>query len=260
MSSLKRENSDHIVVLEKAFRLLQMFSHDVPTMSISEAARRADVTRPSARRILLTCVNQGLMETDGKDFWLTPKIMRLGYGYLSTLPYWESAQRHMRHLADAVGESCSLATLDGNEIVYLTRISERRGTIPLGVGSRLPVHATSLGKALISFAEPDVLASFVETAPFEKLTPDTITTAADFQKEVDKIRTAGYAMADGEREIGIRSIAVPVRTRSGRVVAALNISANSLRVSKETMLAEYLPQLSITAKEISTDLGYTTLH
>lgn len=258
---MPRANPDFIESISKAFRVLQTFSHSEPRLTVSRAAELADLTRPTARRILLTCMSEGFVDTDGKEYWLTPRVMRLGFGYLSTLPYWETAQPHMRELAETVNESCSMATLDGNEIVYLTRIPGRRAmTTTLNVGSRLPAYATSLGKVLLAFSSSSEVGRYLTEVPLEHLTINTITEAEDLKRELSRIRSQGYATADGEREIGIRSASAPIETPSGRVVAALNISANSLRVSHEELVNNYVPKLIETARTISNELRYSGLY
>lgn len=252
-----RENPDEIGSLVKAFALLQIFSPDVPRVTITQAAELAHLTRPTARRILLTCVGQEFMQTDGREFWLTPKVMRLGFGYLSTLPYWDIAQPHLRELADAVNDSCSMATLDGHEVVYILRVPVRRAMITLNVGSRLPAHATSLGKALVAFSDDETISQFLAAAPFEALTPHTITEADSLREELERVRQRGYATSDGERELGVCSAAAPVFSRPGRALAAINVSANSVRVSHTTLVKDYVPHLLHAANKISTELGFT---
>lgn len=240
----------------KAFNVLQVFSETLPKATITQVAEKTGYTRPTARRILLTCVSQQFMATDGKYFWLTPKVMRLGFGYLSALPFWEMAQPHMRVLAEELDESCSLATLDGAEIVYLARVPVRRGMIPLQVGSRLPAHATALGKALLAFADPATVEDFLAGAPYEELTPNTITRSAALAKEFEQTRSRGFAVNEGEREIGVRSIAAPVLDRSGVAVAALNISVNAVRVSETALTQVYAPKLLETARTISSEIAF----
>ncbi|OAB88823.1 IclR family transcriptional regulator [Janibacter melonis] len=250
------EDRDEIGSLVKAFALLQVFSAENPRVTITSAAELAGLTRPTARRILITCANHGFVESDGREFWLTPKIMRLGFGYLSALPFWEPAMPKLRALAEEANESTSMAALDGHEIVYLLRQPVRPGLIPLNVGSRLPAHATSLGKALLAFAPAHDVEHFLARAPFEALTPSTITTAEAMRAELERVRSAGYAISDGERELGVRSAAAPVLGRGGVAVAAINISANAVRISHEEMEERLVPLLVRTASLVSEDVRF----
>lgn len=253
---MSRENPDVIDSLEKAFRLLQVFSHEHPSLTISEAAELSDLTRPTARRILLTMVSLGFAEAQGKRFSLTPKVMRLGFAYLSALPYWETAQPHMRRLASELNESCSMATLDGNEIVYLTRVPGNRSMVTtLNTGSRLPAYATSMGKILLAHLKPAALDRYLSEVQLTALTPSTITDPEELRGVLAEARARGYATADGEREEGIRSAAAPVFARGGSVVAAVNVSANAARVSHEKLVSEYVPALLETARAISEEIG-----
>lgn len=247
---------EEIGAVVKAFDVLQVFSEKLPRATISQVAEATGYTKPTARRILHTCVSQGFMATDGKYFWLTPKVMRLGFGYLATLPVSDIAQPHMRRLAEDLEESCSLAALDGTDIVYLARVPVRRSVIRLNVGSRLPAHATSLGKVLVAFSSAPVQESFLARAPFEALTPQTVTDAESLRGQFAKIRERGFAANEGEREIGVRSIAAPVVDRSGTPVAAVNISVNAMRVSSAVLLDEYAPRLVSTAKAISEEIAF----
>ena len=247
---------DSVTSVANALALLQVFSPEAPRLTISDAARLTGVTRPSARRLLLTFAAEGFVESDGKYFWLTPKVMRLGFSFLSTLPFWEIAQPHMRLLADSLQESTSMATLDDLEIVYVLRIPVRSGLIPLNVGSRLPAHATSLGKALLAFANQQTQDELLARAPFERLTEHTIVEADDLRREFERVRDRGYATADSERDIGVRSAAVPILDRSGSAFAAINVSANSMRISREELESRFVIELHRTADAISAEIAY----
>ncbi|OMH36669.1 IclR family transcriptional regulator C-terminal domain-containing protein [Tersicoccus sp. Bi-70] len=257
---MSRENPDVIDSVEKAFRLLQVFSHEHPSLTISEAAELSALTRPTARRILLTMVDLGFADADGNRFTLTPKVMRLGFAYLSALPYWETAQPHMRKLASELNESCSMATLDGNEIVYLTRVPGNRSMVTtLNTGSRLPAYATSLGKVLLAHLAPAELDRYLSEVELVPLTPSTVTDPDTLRRVLAEVREQGYATADGEREEGIRSASAPVLARGGHVVAAINVSANAARVSHEKLVSAYVPALVETARTISEEIGAVTV-
>lgn len=254
---MSRENPDVIDSVEKAFRLLQVFSSETPQLTVSEAARRADLTRATARRLLLTFEQLGFAKAGRHGFELTPRVLRLGHGYLSSLPLWESALPHMRELADTVVEACSLAALDGTDIVYLARVpSVRSMSVSLNVGSRLPAHATSMGRVLLAGLDEEGLDGYLAKATLEPLTEHTIVDARALRDEVDVTRARGWAIVDGEREIGVRSAAAPVRDLHGGVIAAINVSANAARVTLETMREKFVPALVDTAAEISRDLGF----
>lgn len=257
---MSREQPEVIDSVAKALGVLQVFSQSHPSLTISKAAELAHLTRPTARRILLTLTHLGFAENDGRNFRLTPKVLRLGFGYLAALPYWETAQPHLRQLAKEFEESCSMATLEEEEIVYLARIPANRSmAISLSTGSRLPAYATSLGKVMLAGLSDDALDDYLDRVDLVPLTPNTITDPARLREELGRIRQAGFAVVDGEREIGVRSAAAPIRNRNGAVVAAINVSANGLRVSHDELIASYVPKLLLTAEAISAELGFAAV-
>jgi IclR family pca regulon transcriptional regulator len=253
---VSREDPDVIDSVEKALRLLQSFSGEAPAMSVSEAAAATGLTRATARRLLLTFERLGFAETDGRRFQLTPRVLRLGYGYLAALPFWEHAQSHMRALSDEVRESSSLATLDGGEIVYVARVpASRMMTVTFNVGSRLPAYPTSMGRVLLAALPAAELESYLDTTRLERLTAHTITGRAALEAELARVAGQGYALVDGEREEGVRSAAAPVRNAAGGVIAALNVSANAARVPVERLRDEFVPRLLETAEAITKDIA-----
>lgn len=254
---MSRQDPDVIDSVEKAFRVLQAFSAEHPALSVSEAAELTGLSRATARRILITCARLGFAESDDRRFRLTPRVLRLGYGYLSSLPVWERAQPHMRALADTVRESCSAATLDGDEIVYVARVPAQRSmSITLSVGSRLPAHPTSMGRVLLAALPATELRDYLDTAELRALTSRTIIDPAELERELERVRARGYALVDGEREEGVRSAAAPVRDGSGGVVAAVNVSANAGRVSVADLRDRCVPSLIEVADAISRDIGH----
>lgn len=253
---VSREDPDVIDSVEKAFRLLQAFSAQHPAMTVSEAAAATGLTRATARRILLTFTRLGFAATDGRSFRLTPGVLRLGYGYLAALPFWEYAQPHMRALSDEVRESSSMATLDRDEIVYVARVPAVRSmTITLAVGSRLPAYPTSMGRVLLAALPEPELKSYLDSVELRQLTSHTITDAGKLHDELLRVAERGYAVVDGEREEGVRSAAAPVRNSSGRVIAALNVSANAARVSLGQLRDVFVPKLIETANAITRDIA-----
>ncbi|WP_284746103.1 IclR family transcriptional regulator domain-containing protein [Amycolatopsis sp. RTGN1] len=253
---MSREDPDVIDSVEKALRLLQSFSGEAQAMSVSEAAAATGLTRATARRLLLTFERLGFAETDGRRFQLTARVLRLGYGYLAALPFWEHAQSHMRALSDEVRESSSLATLDGGEIVYVARVpASRMMTITFNVGSRLPAYPTSMGRVLLAALPAAELESYLDRTELKRLTDHTITDRAKLQAELARVAEQGYALVDGEREEGVRSAAAPVRNAAGGVTAALNVSANAARVPVAKLREEFVPRLLETADAITKDIA-----
>jgi len=242
--------------LERGLAVLQVFSRENPAPTLSEVARLAGTTRATARRILLTLERLGHVRSDGRRFSLTPRVLALGWSYLSSLNLWEIAQPLMEDLVERTGESCSAATLDLPDVVYVARVPTRRiMSITLGVGTRLPAHATSMGRVLLAALPPEELDEFLATARLEQLTERTITAPRELRAVVDEVRAQGWALVDQELELGLRSVAAPIQDAERRTVAAMNVSAAVSRVPLEKLRDEILPQLLRTADAVSTALG-----
>ena len=242
--------------LERGLAVLQVFSRENPAPTLSEVARLAGTTRATARRILLTLERLGHVRSDGRRFSLTPRVLALGWSYLSSLNLWEIAQPLMEDLVEQTGESCSAATLDLPDVVYVARVPTRRiMSITLGVGTRLPAHATSMGRVLLAALPPEHLDAFLGARPLEALTENTITDPTELRAVVAQVRVQGWALVDQELELGLRSVAAPIQDAERKTVAALNVSAAVSRVPLETLRDEILPLLLSTADAVSTALG-----
>jgi IclR family transcriptional regulator, pca regulon regulatory protein len=257
LTRVTREDPDIVDSVVRALMLLEAFDAEHPTMTVSEAAELTGLNRATARRIMLTLTRTGFAVQENRGFRLTPRVLRLGFAYLSATPVSDRAQSRMRALADKVNESCSMATLDADEIVYLARVpSGRSMSITLAVGARLPAYPTSMGRVLLAALPPDELESYLARTELKALTPHTLTDRDALRAELERVRQRGFAVVDQEREEGVRSAAAPVRDNSGEVVAALNVSVNAARVSVERLVEHVVPLLRETAAEISADLGY----
>jgi IclR family pca regulon transcriptional regulator len=243
---------DTLQSLERGLTVLQVFSADNPRLTLSEVARLAGLTRATARRILLTLEALGYVRAEGRLFSLTPRVLSLGFGYLSSLNLWEIAQPFMTELVEQTHESCSAATLDLPDIVYVARVPTRRiMTIALGIGSRLPAHVTSMGRVLLADLPDDELDAFLSTTPLTAFTERSTTDPEELRTAVRRVREQGWSMVDQELEMGLRSISAPIRRSDGRAVAALNIAAAAPRVGLEQLRNEFLPLMLTTAEQIS---------
>ncbi|WP_306212555.1 IclR family transcriptional regulator domain-containing protein [Actinoplanes sp. RD1] len=242
--------------LERGLAVIRAFDAGRPELTLSDVARHCDLTRAAARRFLLTLTDLGYVRTDGRLFSLTPRVLELGYSFLSSLSLPEVAQPHLETLAARVHESSSLSVLDGDDIVYVARVPTRRiMTVAINVGTRFPAYATSMGRVLLA-AQPDD--SFLTRTTLTPLTTRTVTRAADLKAELQRVRGQGWALVDQELEEGLRSLAAPVRNRTGQVVAAVNVSVHASRTSVAEMRETLLPALLETAAAIEADLRVTT--
>lgn len=235
----------------RGLQVIRSFDAAHPTQTLSEVAGRTGLTRAGARRILLTLEGLGYVHADGRQFRLTPRILDLGLAYLSSQPLWHLAEPVMQRLAQTVHESCSMAVLDGQEIVYLLRVPARRlMSINLGVGSRLPAWCTSMGRVLLGGLSLQERQEIVGTEPLPARTPQTLTRPADVLQAIELAREQGWCLVADELELGLTSLAAPVLDRHGRVAAALNISAASA-TPRRTLIEQSLPALREAAVEIS---------
>ena len=235
--------------------VIRCFSDERPRLTLSEVARQTGLSRASARRSLITLQTLGYVGSDDRQFFLTPRVLTLGYAYLSSLSFADVAQGHLTDLANEVHESCSASVLDGFEIVYVARAATKRiMTISLSVGTRLPAYATSMGRVLLAGLSDDQLDAYLDAATLAPLTERTIVDRDQLRAEVSRTRIRGWCMVDQELEHGVRSIAVPVHDASGRIVAAVNTSAHATRVPLTTLQKSFLAKLKDCAVAIDTEL------
>ena len=230
--------------LAKGLRVIETFRAERPRQSISEVAAASGLDRATARRCLLPLALQGYADYDGKFFTLTPRVLRLGTACLATMPLPQIVQPMLDDLSDRVGQSSSVSILDGAEIVYVARAAQRKVmSIGLMPGSRLPAYCTSMGRILLADL-PDTEARLLLTRqPLVARTPRTCTDPDAILAELGRIRQQGFAMIDQEVEIGLRSIAVPIRNSRRQTVAALNIGVSAFHQSAEELGAAYLGEL-----------------
>jgi IclR family transcriptional regulator, pca regulon regulatory protein len=225
-------------------------------LTLTEVARSSGLTRASARRFLLTLERLGYVRAGGRLFALTPRVLELGYSYLSSLSLPEIAEPHLERLAEQVHESSSVSVLDGDEIVYVARVPTKRiMTVSISVGTRFPAYATSMGRVLLAELDRAELDDFLERCELRPLTDGTLTTAAALREELGRVRRQGWALVDQELEAGLRSVAAPIRDATRRAVAAVNVSAHASRTTLEHVRRGLLPPLLETASRIERDLG-----
>nr|WP_232832091.1 IclR family transcriptional regulator C-terminal domain-containing protein [Nocardiopsis sp. FIRDI 009] len=225
--------------------------------TLSEVAEATGLARATARRSLLALAQLGYVATVGeRRFTLTPRVLELGHAPLSRLTFERIATPHLADLVRRVHDSASVSVLDGDDIRYVARVATTRIIgVDLGVGTRLPAHPTSMGRVLLAGLAPEDLADRLDRAAPEPLTRRTRTSPEDLAAAVEEARRSGYALVDQELEDGLCSIAVPVRDRSGRVVAAVNVAAHAAQRGADSLREEVLPDLREAAGRIEVDLA-----
>ncbi len=251
-----RPGDSYVQSFARGLEVIRSFSAAAPQQTLSEVAAASGLTRAGARRILLTLQTLGYVESDGRLFRLTPRILDLGFAYLSSMPIWDLAEPTMEALVDQLHESCSAAVLDGRDIVYVLRVHTHKiMSTNLGVGSRLPAFWTSMGRMLLAGQSDDQVQALLDRLPRRALTPHTLTSDKDLLAAVRQARTQGWCLINQELEEGLISIAAPLRNRAGETVAALNISGQANRTSAEMMQTQLLPPLLKAAETVSRLLG-----
>ncbi len=247
---------DYIQSIERCLAVINAFTHRKPRMSFREIAAATGLSKPTVRRILITLRHLGYAQSIGSQFGLTPKILALGYAYLSSLDLTDVTQPLMEALTDQLSESTALVALDGADIVYVNRVHRHRiSSITLAVGTRLPAHATSTGHVLLADLKPQALEDYFAQANLRALTDRTLTTRTALTERLRLVRARGWDVVDQELEIGRRSAAAPIRDPSGHVIAALSFSCGTSERSYEQVVEDCLPHLLKTAAQISIALG-----
>lgn len=247
--------AEFVQSLERGLAVIRAFDADHPELTLSEVARATGLTRAAARRFLLTLVELGYMRTDGRLFGLRPRVLELGYAYLSGLTLPEVAEPHMERLVAEIHESCSVSVLDGGDVVYVARVPTKRiMTVTISVGTRFPAYATSMGRVLLAGQPADWLTDYLRTTELRPLTRRTITDPDKLRRTLTRIRTQGFAVVDQELEDGLRSMAVPIHDADGNVVAAMNVSASTSRGSADAMRRDLLPGLQEAVRLVEQDL------
>jgi IclR family transcriptional regulator, pca regulon regulatory protein len=241
-----------MATLAKGLAVLGTFDKQRPTMTLSQAAKANGLSRATARRILRTLAELGYVAQNGREFSLSSGILKVGFAYLATQNWIEQATPLLRQLSEQFHESCSAATLEGTEIIYVARFPARRiMSVTLAVGTRLPAFHTSLGRIQLGFLDREELWRRLMSLRLEAYTPSTITDVQALYERVQEDHAQGFSIVDEELERGLRSIAVPVTDRTGQAVAGLNVSTHSTRTTRNEMREQFLPSLRSIAEQIS---------
>jgi IclR family pca regulon transcriptional regulator len=254
------DSRDYVQSLARGLAVLRAFGGDTPNLSLAGIAARTGLSRAAARRLVLTLEHLGYVKSHGRDYALSPRVLELGLGYVGSLQLSDLVQPHIEALAQRIQHSCSLAVLDGQSIVYVLRVPvQRLMTVSLSVGSRLPAYCASMGRVLVSGLPDDELRTWLGQCHPVRQTQHTVTDPRRLRRLVESVRTDGYAYVEQELELGLCSIAVPLRDREGHVVAALNASMPYHEDARRLAVDKVLPALRATAVVIEHSLPARTL-
>lgn len=250
--STQNDDRDFVRALARGLSIIECFDSAHASMTLSEIARRSGLSRGSARRLLLTLQRLGYVGSEETRFLLRARTLRLGYAYLSSQSLWALARPFIEDVARETALSCSIAVLDGTDIVYVARAAAKRIIHDyIAIGTRLPAYATSMGRVLLAGLSDAALDEYFQTATIASHTPFTNTDSPALRRIIAATRSRGWASNDQEIELGLRSIAVPIRDKHHRVVAAMNVSAQSLRVEMAALEDVHLPVLRRAADAVS---------
>lgn len=246
------DDRDFVNSLARGLEVIRAFSRARPRMTLSEVAAETALPRAAVRRFLLTLQREGYVGSDGKYFELRPKVLELGYSVISSMSIVELAQPVMAEISARLNESCSVAVLDGDDIVYVARRSAKRVVnIAATIGGRLPAYVTAMGRVLLSGLTDAELEAYLSRLRPEKRNELTLTSRVKIREAVATARRQGWAIVDQELEPGLVTIAVPLKDRGGRIIAALAVGAPSGRVDAALMHERFLPVLLKAAEAVA---------
>lgn len=242
--------------LARGLAVINAFQERKRHLTIAQISHRTEIPRAAVRRCLYTLMKLGYVTTDGRTYSLLPKVLTLGHAYLSSTPLAVSAQPHLDRLSEQLHEACNLATLEGEQILYIARsaVPQRLISVDLSVGSRLPAYCTSMGRVLLAALDDDALQEYLQQAELQAKTSRTLHTPEALWECLMQVRQQGWCIVDQELEQGLRSLAVPVRDSSGRVLAAMNVSTHAGRATIADLEKRFLPPMLGASRELSQQL------
>lgn len=246
-------NKDHIQSVELVFKVVEILAEHPYGLVLTEVAELAGITRPAARRYLLSLVANGYALQEKRRFKLSSRIVSVARQWISNAQIWRLVQPVLNKVTDKLHESCSIAEISGQDIVYVARSAARRiMTVQISVGTQLPIYCTSMGQVLLAYQSKQIQTDLISKMNFNKGTEKSIATAKEMSARIDLIKKQGYVIVDEELELGLCSLAVPIRRPNGEVKTALNISAPKSRFSSTNFIGKILPELIKARDEIET--------
>ncbi|QXI29821.1 pca regulon transcriptional regulator PcaR [Pseudomonas vanderleydeniana] len=247
---------DFMTSLARGLAVVQAFQERKRHLTIAQISHRTEIPRAAVRRCLHTLIKLGYATTDGRTYSLLPKVLTLGHAYLSSTPLAVSAQPYLDRMSEQLHEACNMATLEGDDILYIARSAtpQKLISVDLSVGGRLPAYCTSMGRILLAALDDASLQEYLEHADLQAKTSRTLHTPEALLECLQQVRRQGWCIVDQELEQGLRSIAVPVYDASGQVLAALNVSTHAGSVSRSELEQRFLPNMLAASRDLSAQL------
>ncbi len=247
------KRADYVAAFARGLEILRIFNHETPHVSVSMAAECTGLSRAAARRFLLTLNELGYVSMSGELFELRPKVLELGFSYISTWPTAELVTPFLREGVQVMNENVSFGVLDGYDAVYVARAEARRlvHSLVITIGSRVPAALSAMGRVLIANQPDDTIAAFLKQKPLPRLTPASIDRPEQLRSVLDDVRRKGWCLVTEEFEQGVMSVAVPIIGEGGQVVAAINVGAPTTRATEADMIERFLPALQEVGRNIS---------
>jgi IclR family pca regulon transcriptional regulator len=245
--------------LLRGLNILSLYTRETPALTLTEITKATKLNKTTVYRILTTLENSGYLirDPDTKRYRPGLKVLQLGFASISSLEVRQVARRYLEHLSQQVGETVSLSVLDGPDIIYVDRVRNQGIVgVVLGIGSRLPAHCTSMGKAMLAHLPSAELHQYLDQVVLDPCTPNSLVDPQALESELALVRKQGYATNDEELEMGLRAVAAPIWDNSKRVVAAVNITGSTSSISQERLVGELAESVRYTAAQITQALGY----
>lgn len=245
------DSESFVRTFARGLKIIEAMGQGPERLTIGAIAEASELPRTVVRRFLLTLIDLSFVGSDGKQYWLTPKVLRLGLSYLYALPFWRHAQFALEELGGRLGQSCAISVLDDEDIVYVQRHHTKRIlAMSPTLGSRLPAHAVSMGRVLLSGLEDEALDRYLSSAQLKPRTAATLVDPGQLREAILQVRKQTYAWVDGEYDESIAGLAVAVRNQEGAIVAAINVSLPAGMFDEAAAVREFLPELRLTASQL----------
>jgi IclR family pca regulon transcriptional regulator len=242
---------DVIEGLVKGLEVIRAFSDESVQLSASELSEKVGLTRSAARRYLLTLVHVGMAETDGRQFWLTPRVLSLGHSYLDSARLPRAIVPFLQRLTTQLQESTNYSVLEGDDVVYVSRVNAPRVlTAGFDPGTRLPAYTSTAGRVLLSALSEGELHAYLERVELVAYTHMTVTDKDELLRELLMIRENGFGVTENQYEVGLRGISVPIKSRRGELVGALSVSMSISSCSRAEATARCVPALQAAANTV----------